>query len=67
MKKLVNIHKLILFALIFFKSIEVQAQVWTLQKCIDTAQVHNKNLQIGRHNIAIGEQKTKETKLKWVS
>jgi len=33
-----------------------------MQDCIDTAQVHNKNLQMGRNNIAIGEQKEKEAK-----
>jgi len=61
--KLVNIHKqilILLFFLIGFKAI--QAQVWTLQQCIDTAQVYNKNLQIGKNNIAIGEQKQKEAK-----
>jgi autotransporter translocation and assembly factor TamB len=33
-----------------------------MQQCIDTAQVHNKNLQMSRNNIAIGEQKEKEAK-----
>jgi len=37
-----------------------QAQTWSLQQCIDTAQVHNKSLQISRNNMAIGEQKQKE-------
>ena len=36
------------------------AQVWSLEQCIDTAQVHNQNLQISRNNIAIGEQKQKK-------
>lgn len=61
--KLVNIHKqtlLLLFILIGFQA--AQAQVWTLQHCIDTAQVHNKNLQMSRNNISIGEQKEKEAK-----
>jgi OMF family outer membrane factor len=39
-----------------------QAQVWSLQQCIETAQVHNKNLQMSRNNISIGEQKEKEAK-----
>ena len=61
--KLVNIHKQALFLLFFLAGVSTsQAQVWTLQKCIDTAQVHNKNLQIGRHNMTIGEQKMKESK-----
>ena len=61
--KLVNIHiqkLLLLFLLIGVHA--AQAQVWPLQKCIDTAQVHNKNLQMGRNSIAIGEQKSKEAK-----
>lgn len=61
--KLVNIHKqtlLLLFILIGFQA--AQAQVWSLQQCIDTAKVHNKNLQMSRNNISIGEQKEKEAK-----
>ena len=60
--KLVNIHKH-MFLLFFLTGIyTAQAQVWTLQQCIDTAQVHNKNLQMSRNNIAIGEQREKEAK-----
>ena len=61
--KLVNIHiqkLLLLFLLIGVHT--AQAQVWTLQQCIDTAQVHNKNLQMSRNNVAIGEQREKEAK-----
>ena len=61
--KLVNIH--ILFFILLFIIIGLnttQAQVWSLQQCIDTAQVHNKNLQMSRNNISIGEQKEKEAK-----
>jgi outer membrane protein TolC len=61
--KLVSIHKhfivLLLFVIGFHNS---NAQVWTMQQCIDTAQVRNKNLQMSRNNIAIGEQKEKEAK-----
>ena len=61
--KLVNIHTQTLFLLFFLIGIyTAQAQVWTLQQCIDTAQVHNKNLQMSRNNITIGEQKSKEAK-----
>jgi len=61
--KLVNIHKQIIFLLFFLIGFQAaQAQVWTIQQCIDTAQVHNKNLQMSRNNIAIGEQKAKEAK-----
>jgi len=61
--KLVNTHShyfFLLFTIIGFQP--AQAQVWSLQQCIDTAQLHNKNLQIGRNNVAIGEQKEKEVK-----
>lgn len=61
--KLVNIHTLfflLLFILIGLNS--TQAQVWSLEQCIDTAQVHNKNLQMSRNNISIGDQKEKEAK-----
>jgi len=61
--KLVNIHKqlrTLIFLLIGYQA--AQAQVWTLQQCIDTAQVYNKNLLISRNNMAIGEQKEKEAK-----
>ncbi len=61
--KLVNIHKHTLLMLFFLIEVYTsQAQVWTLQQCIDTAQVHNKNLQMSRNSIEIGEQKEKEAK-----
>lgn len=60
---LVNIHRLkfllsILIAMVF--SATSNAQVWTLQGCIDTALVNNKNLEIGRNGMLIGEQRHKE-------
>ena len=61
--KLVNIHKpclVLLLMVIGFQS--VQAQVWSLQQCIDTAQFYNKKLQVNRNDIAIGEQREKEAK-----
>lgn len=39
-----------------------EAQVWSLQQCIDTAQVYNKNLKIDRNNVSISQQKQMETK-----
>jgi OMF family outer membrane factor len=39
-----------------------QAQIWSLQQCIDTAQVYNKNLQMSRNSIEIGNEKEKEAK-----
>lgn len=60
---LVNIHKLkfllsILITMVLFTA--TNAQVWTLQECIDTALVHNKNLAISKNGILIGDQKHKE-------
>lgn len=60
---LVNIHKLkfllsILITMVLFNA--TNAQVWTLQECIDTALVHNKNLAISKNGILIGDQKHKE-------
>lgn len=60
---LVNTRKLIIILTLFIGWNTVQAQeVWTLKQCIDTAQVHNKNLQINRNNISISEQRNKEAK-----
>ena len=60
--KLANIHKHILILLLTIGFQTAQAQTWTLQQCIDTAKVRNKNLQISRNNISIGDQKVKEAK-----
>jgi OMF family outer membrane factor len=44
---LVNIGKQKLFLLLFLLGFqEAKSQVWTLQQCIDTANVYNKNLQV---------------------
>lgn len=61
--KLVNTHILLFLLLntVLGRNI-ANAQVWTLQQCIDTAAVHNKNIQMGVNNIAISEQKEKEAK-----
>ena len=61
--KLVSIHIPALLLLFLLAGVyTIQAQVWTLQQCIDTAQVYNKNLQMGWNNIEISEQKEKEAK-----
>ncbi|MGV8878243.1 MAG: TolC family protein [Sphingobacteriaceae bacterium] len=61
--KLVSIHKHFI-ALLFFTVVfqAAKAQVWTLQRCIDTAQAYNKNLEMGGNNIASGGEKVKEMK-----
>lgn len=62
--KLVNIHLHKLILLIFIIGLsQVKAQeteLWTLEKCIETAQQKNKNLQIGKNNMLISQQKHKE-------
>ena len=61
--KLVNIHKHhFVLLLIAIGSPSVQAQGWSLQQCIDTAQVYNKKLQVNRNDIAIGEQREKDAR-----
>lgn len=60
---LVSARKLFVALLIFIGWNTVQAQeVWTLKQCVDTAQVHNKTLQINRNHISISEQREKEAK-----
>jgi OMF family outer membrane factor len=65
-KKLVNIHVLKLWVftlgLFIYSNFSGQAQTWTLQQCIDTAQVKNKNLQMGRNNIELGTARQMEAK-----
>lgn len=61
--KLVSIYtQYIILLLLVFGFHTSNAQIWTMQQCIDTAQVYNKNLQMSRNNISIGEQKEKEAK-----
>lgn len=61
--RLVNIRNQTLILLLFiFGFTSTQAQVWTLQQCIDTAQVYNKALTISRNNVAIGQQRKMEAK-----
>lgn len=65
--KLVNAHKLTLVVLLFIIVLSgwnlLNAQeVWTLKQCIDTAQIHNKTLQINRNAVTIAGQREKEAK-----
>ena len=63
-KKLVNIHTAKwLFTLVFISAfLQGNSQTWSLQQCIDTAQVYNKNLQMGRNNIELGAEREQEAK-----
>jgi outer membrane protein TolC len=58
-------HKSVIFLLFLtglLFSIDNQAQVWTLQQCLDSAQRQNKSLLIARNNMEIGQQKVQEAK-----
>jgi OMF family outer membrane factor len=64
-KKLVNIHTLkwiILSVFLVTTTFKSTAQSWSLQQCVDTALVYNKNLQISRNNATIGAEKAEEAK-----
>ncbi len=61
--KLVSVHKLFYILIILMLGLDtVQAQVWTLHQCIESAQENNMSLQIGKNNIAISEFRHKESK-----
>lgn len=57
-----KVKKLLFLVLLSGISQFSSAQAWTLEQCIDTAQVYNKNLQIQRNNTEIGIQKQEEAK-----
>lgn len=58
---LVIARKLFAIAIVFVGLEVSKAQeVWTLIQCVDSAQVHNKNLQMQQNNISISKQKKKE-------
>lgn len=60
---LVNAHKLGFVFLLLFSWNGMQAQeIWTLQQCVDSALIHNKNLHIAKNNIAVSQYKQKEIK-----
>ncbi len=65
-KKLVNVHilKLWIFTLglLVYSTHSGQAQTWTLQQCIDTALVHNKNLQMSKNNTELVSERQREAK-----
>jgi OMF family outer membrane factor len=51
---------MLLFIVALAIILPTHAQQWSLQQCIDTAQVKNKQLQISQNNVLIGEQRHKE-------
>lgn len=62
--KLVSVHKQIIIIGIFlffvFGSPTLMAGQWSLQKCIDSAIVHNKSLEISKNEIEISREKESE-------
>ncbi len=63
--KLVNIHLprfVIWFAIAFGAQNAVEAQTMTLQQCVETALLNNKNLQVGRNNQNLSQLKQREAK-----
>lgn len=61
--KLVSVYKQsLLVSLLLFGFSRSNAQQWSLEQCIDTTQIHNKNLQMSRNSVLILEQKEKEAK-----
>ena len=54
----------ILIALIAFIGVSLNSfsQEWSLQQCIDTAEVHNKKIQISKNDESISTEKNKELK-----
>ena len=61
--KLVNTH--ILFLILLFAALKfdiVIAQEWSLNQCIDTALVYNKNLQMNRNTVSMSEERQNEAK-----
>lgn len=61
--KLVNTHKLLLFLLLLVVSMVALAQPkWSLQQCLDTALILNKQLRMAKNNVAQREQLLKEAK-----
>ncbi|MCB0482431.1 MAG: TolC family protein [Flavobacteriales bacterium] len=61
--KLVNTHILVsLFLLQLLVVPASMAQQWSLQQCLDSAQLRNKNLQIASNKMVISDQKQREAK-----
>ncbi|MCB0484268.1 MAG: TolC family protein, partial [Flavobacteriales bacterium] len=65
---LVNTHRLLIVTtlLLYGGITDIYGQTWSLQQCIDTAKINNKNLTIARNEVEINTQRNKETKAKLV-
>lgn len=63
---LVNAHKLVLFFLSLGAASGYGQNTWSLQKCIDTALVHNKQLKIQENTLISSDYRAQEAKLNYV-
>ena len=50
--------------LILLMSITVQAQQLSLEQCIDTALIYNRNIKLSQHDVDISTEKNREIKRK---
>lgn len=57
-----TLNSILILASLWIFAQPSHAQELTLQQCIDTAQAYNKNFQIQRNNVEIGNQKQMEVK-----
>ena len=53
---------LILITIFHFSINPASAQTWSLEQCIDTAMVHNRNLSMANDDLRIAQEKNKEAK-----
>ncbi len=60
--KLVNIRKHLVILLLVLGNQVVNAQVWPLDQCIDTAVANNKKLELGRNSIQQGKDRKTQVK-----
>lgn len=61
--KRVNIHTFIISLLFWMPFLSnSQTETWSLEQCVDTALMHNKNIKINKNNISISEAKKEEAK-----
>lgn len=63
--RLVNIHKFkgkVLSLVLLSTTLGASSQTFSLQQCIDSALLYNKNLQISRNNIELGAERHREAR-----
>lgn len=53
---------ILILIIVSYYSIRAESQPWTLEQCVDSAMVYNKNISMVNDEIAIAQQRTMETK-----